>query len=187
MFVADEETGGELGAQWLTRNHPDKVRCDLLINEGAGAVFEYGGVRRYGVCCAEKGIFRFTLTARGIAGHASLPRGGDNALVKLGPVLTRLAEARPSYDLTEAPSALLAALGTDPAQPVAAIAQIAATAPALAVMIEAMLGVTLAPTKIHASDKVNVIPARAELKVDCRVPPGLGEEITRAQDRGGSR
>src|SRR5947209_5704368 len=34
VFVSDEETGGELGAQWLTREHPDKVRCDLLLNEG---------------------------------------------------------------------------------------------------------------------------------------------------------
>jgi acetylornithine deacetylase/succinyl-diaminopimelate desuccinylase-like protein len=39
VFVADEETGGELGAQWLTSAHPDKVRCDMLINEGAGEVF----------------------------------------------------------------------------------------------------------------------------------------------------
>ncbi len=181
VFVADEETGGELGAQWLTRHHPDKVRADLLINEGAGAVFEYGAKRRYGVCCAEKGIFRFTLTAHGTAGHASLPRGGDNALVKLGPVLTQLARAQPSYDVTEAPAALLAALGEDPADPVAAITRIAAGEPALGALIEAMLGVTLAPTKIHASDKVNVIPARAELKIDCRVPPGLGEELTRAR------
>jgi acetylornithine deacetylase/succinyl-diaminopimelate desuccinylase-like protein len=181
VFVADEETGGELGAQWLARNHPDKVRCDLLINEGGGAAFEYHGARRYGVCCAEKGIFRFTLTARGVAAHASLPRFGDNALVKLGPVLTQLARAQPSYDVTEAAAALLAAFGEDPAQPAAAVARLAASAPALAAMVEAMLGVTLAPTKIHASDKINVIPARAELKVDCRVPPGLGEDVTRAR------
>src|ERR1035437_755076 len=43
VAVVDEETGGELGAQWITQNHPEKVRCDLLINEGGGAVFEYGG------------------------------------------------------------------------------------------------------------------------------------------------
>jgi acetylornithine deacetylase/succinyl-diaminopimelate desuccinylase-like protein len=42
-----------------------------------------------------------------------------------------------------------------------------------------MLGVTLTPTMSHASDKVNVIPSRAEIKVDCRVPPGLGEEAAR--------
>jgi acetylornithine deacetylase/succinyl-diaminopimelate desuccinylase-like protein len=31
----------------------------------------------------------------------------------------------------------------------------------------------------HASDKVNVIPSRAQIKVDCRVPPGLGEDAAR--------
>jgi acetylornithine deacetylase/succinyl-diaminopimelate desuccinylase-like protein len=39
-----------------------------------------------------------------------------------------------------------------------------------------MLGVTLTPTMAHASDKINVIPSRAYLKIDCRVPPGLGED-----------
>jgi acetylornithine deacetylase/succinyl-diaminopimelate desuccinylase-like protein len=39
-----------------------------------------------------------------------------------------------------------------------------------------MLGVTLTPTMVRASEKINVIPAHAELKIDCRVPPGLGEE-----------
>ena len=39
-----------------------------------------------------------------------------------------------------------------------------------------MMGVTFTPTKISASEKINVIPSRAELKVDCRVPPGLGEK-----------
>ena len=34
---------------------------------------------------------------------------------------------------------------------------------------------TLAPTRIWGSEKINVIPASAELRVDCRVPPGLGE------------
>jgi len=32
---------------------------------------------------------------------------------------------------------------------------------------------------IRASQKINVIPSRAELKVDCRVPPGLGEQEVR--------
>ena len=91
MAVVDEETGGELGAQWITKEHPEKVRCDLLVNEGGGAVFEYGGRRHYGVCCAEKGVFRFTVTTDGVAGHASMPKIGENALLKMAPVLERLA------------------------------------------------------------------------------------------------
>jgi acetylornithine deacetylase/succinyl-diaminopimelate desuccinylase-like protein len=47
-------------------------------------------------------------------------------------------------------------------------------------MFEPMFGVTFTPTRIRASEKINVIPNRAELKVDCRVPPGLGEREVRA-------
>ncbi len=181
VFVSDEETGGEVGAHWLTENHPDLVRCDLLLNEGAGEVFELDGRRLYGVCCAEKGVFRFKLTANGASGHASLPRTGDNALLKLAPVIDRLGARQPRFDITEAPAALLRAIGEDPADPERALQRIADTDPALLILLEPMLGVTLTPTMIHASDKMNVIPSRAYVKVDCRVPPGMGEELARAR------
>jgi acetylornithine deacetylase/succinyl-diaminopimelate desuccinylase-like protein len=179
VFVADEETGGELGARWLTETHPDRARCDMLINEGGGEAFKWEGSRHYGVCCGEKGLFRFKLTARGRAGHASLPKTGDNALLKLGPILERLARAESSFDITDAAAALLTALGADPSEPEKAIEQIGSIEPALVVVVEPMLGVTLVPTMAHASDKINVIPSRAELGVDCRVPPGLGEDAAR--------
>jgi acetylornithine deacetylase/succinyl-diaminopimelate desuccinylase-like protein len=174
--VVDEETGGELGAQWITRTHPEKVRCDLLVNEGGGAVFEYHGRRCYGVCCAEKGVFRFTVSTDGVAGHASMPGMGDNALLKMGPVLDRLAARQPSYQLTGEPRAFLKRIGEDPSDPGGSIAHLRAADARLATMFEPMLGVTFTPTRIKASEKINVIPSRAELKVDCRVPPGLGED-----------
>jgi acetylornithine deacetylase/succinyl-diaminopimelate desuccinylase-like protein len=179
VSVVDEETGGALGAEWITQNHPEKVRCDLLVNEGGGAVFEYRGQRRYGVCCAEKGVFRFTLSTDGVAGHASMPRIGDNALLKMAPLLERLAARQPSYALTEEPAAFLRGIGEDPEDPATAVANLLAADPRLATMFEPMLGVTFTPTRIRASEKVNVIPSRAELKVDCRVPPGLGEDEVR--------
>ncbi|HWD75245.1 MAG TPA: M20/M25/M40 family metallo-hydrolase [Solirubrobacteraceae bacterium] len=179
VFVSDEETGGAVGAHWLTDTHPDKVRCDLLLNEGAGEAFEYRGRRRYGVCCAEKGIFRFNVTATGVAGHASLPRTGDNALLKLAPVLAALGHQPESFELTEAPAALLRGLGEDPDDPSAALARIEAEDPRLRTLIEPMFGVTLTPTMTSASTKINVIPSRAQVRVDCRVPPGLGEPAVR--------
>ncbi len=181
VFVADEETGGHLGAHWLTSEHPDKVRCDMLLNEGGGESFEYGGQRRYGVCCAEKGIFRFNVIAHGAAGHASIPRTGDNALLKLAPVLARLANQPESYAVTAGPAALLRSLGEDPDDPGAALARIAAADPRLRTLVEPMFGVTLTPTMSSASGKINVIPSRAQVRVDCRVPPGLGEEAARAR------
>jgi acetylornithine deacetylase/succinyl-diaminopimelate desuccinylase-like protein len=181
VFVSDEETGGDVGARWLCEQHPDKVRCDLLLNEGGGDTFEYDGRRVYCVCVAEKGIFRFKLTAKGAAGHASLPKTGDNALLKLGPILSKLAGSEMSFQVTEGPAALLRGLGYDPEDPAAAVARIAEIEPALLIFLEPMLGVTLTPTMAHASDKINVIPSRAWLKIDCRVPPGLGEDATRAR------
>jgi acetylornithine deacetylase/succinyl-diaminopimelate desuccinylase-like protein len=179
VFVSDEETGGDVGAHWLCTEHPETVRCDMLLNEGGGEVFTYGGRRHYGVCCAEKGIFRFNVTAHGMAGHASLPRTGDNALLKLGPVLAALADPPAAYAVTEAPAALLDALGEDPADPGAALSAIAAHEPGLLTLIEPMLSVTLTPTMASASTKINVIPSRAQVRVDCRVPPGLGEAAAR--------
>jgi acetylornithine deacetylase/succinyl-diaminopimelate desuccinylase-like protein len=176
VSVVDEETGGELGAQWITETHPEKVRCDLLINEGGGGVFEYAGTRCYGVCCAEKGVFRFTITTDGVAGHASMPGMGENALLKMGPVLDRLAARQPAYRLTDEPRAFLAGIGEDPQDPEASIGRMRESDPRLATMFEPMLGVTFTPTRIRASEKINVIPSRSELRVDCRVPPGLGEQ-----------
>jgi acetylornithine deacetylase/succinyl-diaminopimelate desuccinylase-like protein len=139
-------------------------------------VFEYGGRRRYGVCCGEKGIFRFNVTALGMAGHASMPRLGDNALLKLAPVLQALANQPESFEVTDAPTAMLRALGEDPGDPSAAMAHLEAEEPQLRTLIEPMLGVTLTPTMASGSAKMNVIPSRAQVRIDCRVPPGLGQE-----------
>jgi acetylornithine deacetylase/succinyl-diaminopimelate desuccinylase-like protein len=179
VCVVDEETGGRLGAQWITQTHPDEVRCDYLLNEGAGAVIPYDGRRLYGVSCAEKGVFRFALRTSGVAGHASMPRMGDNALLKLGPILDRFRTEQPSVDLTDPPLAFLRAIGEDPDDPLASVARIAAHEPRLAAFVEANLRVTFTPTMASASQKINVIPSRAELRVDCRTPPGLGEDHAR--------
>jgi acetylornithine deacetylase/succinyl-diaminopimelate desuccinylase-like protein len=182
VAVVDEETGGGEGAMWLTETHPDAVRCDLLLNEGAGALVPFDGERVYGVCVAEKGVFRFTLTTKGVAAHASTPKMGDNALLKLVPLLQAIGEHRPAFDLTEPPRALLAGLGVPvDGDPAGALEALRGRDPVLAGMVEPMLGVTMAPTRIFASEKINVIPSRARLAVDCRTPPGMGEAEVRGR------
>jgi acetylornithine deacetylase/succinyl-diaminopimelate desuccinylase-like protein len=177
VSVADEETGGGEGAQWLTETHPDAVRCDWLINEGAGTVFGFGDERLYGVCVAEKGVFRFALTTDGVAGHASIPNIGENALLKMVPLLQAMAEAQPQFDVTDPPRALFGALGLPlDGDPAAALQALRERDPALAGLVEPTLGVTLAPTIISASQKINVIPSHARLEVDCRTPPGMAKE-----------
>ncbi len=180
VVVVDEETGGGEGAMWLTEHHAEAVHCDLLLNEGAGTVFPFGDERVYGVCVAEKGVFRFTVTTEGIAGHASTPKIGENALLKMVPVLQAMGERQPAYDITDTPRALLAELGVPiDGDPAGAIEALRERDPILAVLVEPMLGVTLAPTRIFASEKINVIPSRARLAVDCRTPPGMQEDQVR--------
>jgi acetylornithine deacetylase/succinyl-diaminopimelate desuccinylase-like protein len=174
VAVVDEETGGGEGAVWLTENHPDAVRCDFLLNEGAGAVLPVEGAHVHGVCVAEKGVLRFTLATSGVAAHASLPGLGDNALLKMVPLLEAMRDRRAPWDVTEPPRALLAALGVDvDGDPGAALEALRDRSPRVAELVEPMLAVTLAPTRIQASEKINVIPSRAELQVDCRIPPGM--------------
>ena len=177
VATVDEETGGGEGAVWLCENHPDKVRCDYVINEGAGTVIPFDGTPVYGVCVAEKGVFRFTLVTRGTAGHASMPGVGDNALLKMAPLLDALARNRPGLDVTDAPRSLLRALDLDgDGDAEAALQRLRERDAVLAGFVEPMLSVTMAPTVISASEKINVLPAVARLQVDCRVPPGHGEE-----------
>jgi acetylornithine deacetylase/succinyl-diaminopimelate desuccinylase-like protein len=177
ISVVDEETGGTLGAKWVTEEHPDRSRVDYLLNEGAGAVMPFGDRRLYGVCVAEKGTFRFKLRAGGTAAHASVPGLADNALLKLAPAIVALGERRPGFDLVEATRALIEGLGADPDDPAAALARVEEIEPRLAPLVDAALRVTFAPTIVSAGEKINVIPARAEVRVDCRVPPGMGEDV----------
>ena len=179
--VVDEEAGSGRGARWLVEHHADTVRCDMLINEGGGSVFDLDGRRCYGVCCAEKGVFRFTLTTEGVAGHASIPGMGDNALLKMAPLLRRLGEASLQPAVGDEPRALLSRLGDGELDVEAGLARLRELDPLLALVVEPSLGISLAPTRIRASEKINVIPSRAHLEVDCRVPPGLGETDVRTR------
>ncbi len=184
VITADEEMGAKAGARWLCKEHPDAVRCDLVLNEGGGTAVEHGGRRFYTLSVGEKGVMRFLVRTHGVAGHASMPRMGDNALLKLAPLLERLHD-QPPLEPTAAGLRMLSELGADPAGAdhaalAGALARVHAESPELAAwIVEPALGVTLVPTRVWASEKENVIPSRAEALVDCRVPPGMGAEAVR--------
>ena len=184
-ITADEETGGDLGARWLCETHPDKVRCDFAVNEGGGGLIEGpAGRRLYTLSVGEKGIFRAQLQVGGRAGHASQPRIGDNALLKLAALLARISE-QPAPEAHAEGMAFLSAFygesfeGERGMQ--AGLERLRADAPLIADYIaEPMLGVTLSPTIASAGEKANVIPSSARALIDTRVPPGLGVEEARA-------
>jgi acetylornithine deacetylase/succinyl-diaminopimelate desuccinylase-like protein len=179
IVTADEEAGGAHGAKWLTETHPDKVRCDYVVNEGGGHSFDFEERPVYVVEVAEKGVFRFTLTTEGRAGHASIPKIADNALAKLAPIIDAFSSRRAELEPSPEPVALMEALGIDPSDLDAALTEACERDPRMGLLLEPTLSVTFAPTMIRASEKINVIPGRAQLKVDCRVPAGLGADHAR--------
>ena len=185
VLTADEEAGGGLGARWLCEQHPDKVRSDFVVNEGGGELIEHDGRRLYTLSVGEKGIFRIRLRTHGVAGHASLPRIGDNALLKLARHIAALQEQPPPEPTPEGEALLAALLGepfTGEEGMRAGLDRLRAEEPLLSdYLVEPMLGVTLTPTKAEAGKKANVIPAEAEALIDCRVPPGYGEDEARRQ------
>jgi acetylornithine deacetylase/succinyl-diaminopimelate desuccinylase-like protein len=180
VVTCDEEAGATYGAQWLCENVPEKVRCDMVVNEGAGELLDFEGRRMYTVCIGEKGVFRFRLITHGRAGHASMPGIGDNALLRMVDVLSRLNGHQPPFDPYPAGVACLEALTGDRVADVSdVLAHVRKVEPRLADQFESMMRVTLAPTMIRASEKENVIPSRCTVRVDCRVPPGMGEQHVR--------
>ncbi len=107
---ADEEDGSaHVGLQWLVEARPD-IRTDYAINEGGGERLELADGRvAYLLSTSEKASVPLRLRTRGTASHASLA-SRDNALLKLAPVLDRLAALRPATRLEPEAAALLDAL-----------------------------------------------------------------------------
>ena len=107
-----------------------------------------------------------------------MPKIGDNALLKLAPLLQAMKDRQPAFDITPRAAGDARRARRD-------LRELRDKDPLLALIVEPMLGVTLAPTRVQASEKINVIPSMAEIGVDCRVPPGLGQEDAReAHPRG---
>src|SRR4051794_18260357 len=188
LAVPDEEDGmADVGMRWLLEARPD-IRPDLSINEGGGEVFDLTDGRRLAsVGVGEKGTYPARVTALGQAGHGSTPTVGDNAVPHLGEVLARLGAGLPAperHPLVDAMLEVLLGPSYDPASDLpSALAAAGALHPELEHYLPALAGTTLAPTRVGASDKRNVMPSRAWVELDCRILPGTSEADVEAAVR----
>jgi len=190
-FVADEEHGGDYGAQWLVDNRPELFTG---ISEAIGEVGGFsvtlprrdGGERRlYLIETAEKGLLWMRLSARGRAGHGSMVHE-DNAVTMIARAVARLGTHRFPLVLTDSVKQFLTAVGEetghtfDPDSPdlEGAVAKLGP----IARLVGATLRDTANPTMLDAGYKANVIPATAEAVVDCRVLPGRQAAFEREVD-----
>lgn len=184
-FLADEEAGGALGAQWLVENRPE------LFDGVTEAVGEVGGfsvtlgedLRAYTIEIAEKGIAWMRLRVRGRAGHGSMLHD-DNAVTKLAAAVARLGAHEFPLVITDSVRAFLTSVteltGLEFAEDdlPGAVAKLGP----FARVVGATLRDTANPTMLTAGYKANVIPSVAEAVVDCRVLPGREAAFERELD-----
>jgi acetylornithine deacetylase/succinyl-diaminopimelate desuccinylase-like protein len=169
---ADEEVGDGIGLPWLCESHPDAVRTDYALNEGAGERMELFGRAFYLCSTAEKMSSPFRLRVHGRAGHASVPGIADNALVKAAPLIERLAAYRPEPRLGPETDAMIQAVAGQRLEAAEALQLAREADGAVAELLEPLLSLTLSPTIVSASERRNVIPHLCEVIVDCRLLPG---------------
>lgn len=177
LAVADEEAGGERGLKWLLKHHPDALHVTEVLSESGG--MRMGAHVAIGV--GEKGSAGRKLVVSGTPGHASIPFGADNASLRLGQVLARLAEAAPAVQLgplwnafidARVDDAALAARLRDPVRLDAALGEL----DGIAGYAHAVSRVTISPTVVRAGSAHNVIPGEGRVNLDIRTLPGVGDK-----------
>jgi acetylornithine deacetylase/succinyl-diaminopimelate desuccinylase-like protein len=147
------------------------VRTDYCVNEGGGDRVLLDGRPLYLCSTAEKMSAPFRLRVHGRSGHASVPGIADNALVRAARLVDRLAGFSPAPRLTPETEAFFGALGDIP-EPDALARSVAELPADVRAMVDPMLGTSVSPTMIAASQRVNVIPGLCEVVCDCRLLPG---------------
>jgi acetylornithine deacetylase/succinyl-diaminopimelate desuccinylase-like protein len=131
----------------------------------------------YQIQTSEKVPTRVKLTARGTAGHGSLPRD-DNPVAHLARAVTRLVDAQQPVALNTTTRAYFAEFSKVPQYawlqsllPRLETPEAAAEVRKHDRELDAMLHTTVSPTMLEAGVKINVIPNSAQAQLDVRRLP----------------
>src|SRR5690348_4911262 len=178
--MADEEALGTWGAEWLVNNKWDDVKADAVLTESGEPPLPIptrGGPKAIMVV-GEKGSHWVGLKVKGTPGHGSMPYKTDNALVKAGEVVKRIAAYQPKRHLDGAWREFVDAMQFE--EPLAsglindaAFAQTVAQMPVgLVRAFDASVHTTFSPNILHSGQKTNIIPDSAVMQIDIRTVPG---------------
>jgi acetylornithine deacetylase/succinyl-diaminopimelate desuccinylase-like protein len=179
MLNADEESSGRYGAEFMVRNHWDKIACDWALNEGGRVRVEQGKVASVNVQTAEKIYNDIKIWVRGESGHSSVPKK-NNAIFTLAGHLAKLDGFRfPARPTPTVVKHLEAYAGKEKAETAALIRRVAAgdakAADALAEAeprFNALLRSTFVPTIVNGGIRENVLPPDVLLNINLRLLPG---------------
>jgi acetylornithine deacetylase/succinyl-diaminopimelate desuccinylase-like protein len=180
--LSDEEHGGDFGARFLAREHPELFEgVRFALGEVGGFTTHLGGSRFYPIQVAEKQICWLKATVRGPGGHGALPmRGG--AMARLGDLLRRLDRTRLPVHVHPVARTMIETMAAAVPRPqrlaLKALLEPRLTDGALRALgerggeLEPMLRNTVNATIVRGGVKINVIPSELEVELDGRLLPG---------------
>jgi acetylornithine deacetylase/succinyl-diaminopimelate desuccinylase-like protein len=186
IVLADEEAGGDLGAKFLVEEHPELFEgIRYGLGEFGGFTMELGGKRFYPIQVAEKQICWVKATIRGAGGHGAMINR-DGSMARLGRFLSDVNSARLPVHVTPAAREMLERIAAELPEPEAEqmrsllkpelTDQVLASLGPRARTTEPLLRNTVSATIVHASEKINVVPAEVEVELDGRALPGFGPD-----------
>lgn len=195
LAVADEESTGKFGIQFMIENHWALFGdAEYSFNEGGRGrpVLRDGKVQLVGVQTTEKRPYNLHLIAHGRSGHASMEMP-DNAIYALAEALQKLktyeppvrlnATTRRNLELTARlnGTTLAALLRRGAKRGADADGEGEAPEAGAEMGLYATLHDTISPTILQGGFRSNVIPATAEVNLNCRLLPDTAVEAFVAQ------
>lgn len=184
IFLAEagEEGATRIGIEFMVENHFDTIDAEFCLAEGGGVTRQGGQVRYASVQTMEKIPRAIELTARGPAGHGSVPLT-ENALVHLSAAVAAIGQWRIPTRMNETTRAYFERLATI-SEPEPAARYMAVLHPDPAVRQAAdehfrqheprhasMLRSSISPTIFQGGYRINVIPSEAKAMLDTRLEP----------------
>lgn len=171
--VPDEEAGSEYGMAWLCKHRPDVVDVEFELSEGGSGTPRLFGLDRkvFSIATSEKDICWLRLTAVGTPGHGSRPHE-DNSAVHLMRALLKLADWDRGITYTDETRAYVERLHQAGLLPSLDDREELEARIRANPELHAMFVNTLNVTMLNSGIKANVIPAKSEAVIDCRLLPG---------------
>ena len=182
IFLAEagEEASTQVGIKFMVDEHWPEIDAEYCFAEGGGVTRTGGQVRFASVQSSEKIPYGVTLTARGPAGHGSVPLR-TNAVVHLSKAIARIGDWQAPMRLNETTKTYFERLATisgpeeaaryrhltNPAQSAAIQEHFAVNEP----RHNSMLRTSVSPNMVAGGYQVNVIPSEATATLDVRALP----------------
>ncbi|MFX0099041.1 MAG: M20/M25/M40 family metallo-hydrolase [Candidatus Hodarchaeota archaeon] len=181
---ADEEMFGTKGVKWLVKNHPEKCKADLVLNEGGGnEVPKLSGIPlkfkrpMLLIETACKGVFWIELKIKGVAAHGSIAEYTKNPIMKLRKILSAIYHHKKPIEITPLFKKMLkslplngflkAFLGSKFIMKLL-VGNPAKSFSSLKIFVQS----TISPNIVRGGEKENVIPDEVTVTLDCRQLPG---------------